>query len=99
MRPRAARVKNSAHTETCVDVGRRTKGANVTIVFITRALALPGKREPEKCLFLETPMLSTYTIEQEMLPFKAINRYQNEELLCHWISVNLKMVVVEEPPL
>lgn len=71
----------------------KTKEANVTIVFITRVLALPGKREPEKCLFLETPMLSTYTTEQEMLPFKAINRYQNKELLCHWISVNLKMVV------
>lgn len=73
--------------------GLEDKGASVTIVFITRALALPGRREPEKCLFLEIPVWSAYTIEQGMLPFKAINRSQNQELLCHWISVNLKMVV------
>lgn len=79
----------------------RTKGASVTTVFITRMLELFVKREPEKGLFLETPKpyIVFLPIEQEMLPFKAINRHQNKGLLCYWISVNLKNGRWEEPPL
>lgn len=79
----------------------RTKGASVTTVFITRMLELFVKREPEKGLFLETPKpyIVFLPIEQEMLPFKAINRHQNKGLRCHWISVNLKNGHWEEPPL
>lgn len=86
---------------TCGLWAGRTKGASVTIVFITGMLELLVKREPEKYLFLETPKpnIVFLPIEQEMLSFKAINRHQNKELLCHWISVNLKNGCWEEPPL
>lgn len=90
-------------TDTCGTWAGRTKGANVTIVFFMRMLELLMKREPEKFLFLETPKpyIVFLHVEQEILPLKAINRHQNKELLCHWISVNFKKKGGhwEEPPL
>lgn len=79
-------------TDTCGMWAGRTKGANVTNVFFMRMLELLMKREPEKFLFLETPKpyIVFLHVEQEIVPLKAINRHQNKELLCHWISVNLK---------
>lgn len=93
MRLATVRVKNtSAQRE-------GTKGANITIVFIMKMLELLVKREPEKYLFLEIPKpyIVFLPMEQEILPFKAINRHRDKELLCHWISVNLKSGCWEEP--
>ena len=51
-----------------------------------------GKVSQKNASSLETPQcyFIFLPIKQEMLPFKAINRHQNKELLCHWIPVNLK---------